>query len=188
MKVVNLRLSGALLLTSNVRLANKMDDIVREMSKITSKRKKTDEDLNELARLEFIGGLYLTEGGQAGFPSWNVFRSLQDGAKINKLGKAVERAVVPISAEIVPIRHNGPTDPEDMWLKQCFDQRSVKVGTSTVTRTRPLFTNWTIEVGFNLDTEVLNEDEFHMIIRNAGEMVGIGDYRPRFGRFTTEVF
>ena len=187
MKVVNLKLSGALLLTSNVRLANKMDEIAREMSTITSKRKKTDEDLIELARLEFIGGLYLTEGGQVGFPSWNVFRSLQDGAKINKLGKAVERAIVPISADIVPIKHTGPSDPEEMWLKGCYDQRSVKVGTSTVTRTRPLFTDWSLDVTLNIDTSILNMDDFNMIVRNAGEMVGIGDYRPRFGRFTAEV-
>lgn len=188
MKTAQVRLNGiSTLLTHNERLANKMDPIAREMAVISSKRKKTDDDLVELARLEMLGGVYVTDDGTVGMPTWNVFRTLQEGAKVNRLGKAVERAILPAGPDIVPIKHDGPSTPEAMWEAQCFDQRSVKVGTAKVTRTRPAFNNWVIETTFVIDTEILRWDEFLMIAENAGRLVGIGDYRPRFGRFEAEV-
>lgn len=190
METVTVRLSGvegSMLLTHNERLASKLDPIARQMAEVSSKRKKTDADYDELAHLEMLGGVYETEGGQVGIPVWNVFRSLQDGAKLNKLGRAVERGVVPIGADVAVIKHDGPSTAEAMWKAGCFDQRSVKVGTSKVTRTRPAFRNWVVEVGFVIDTEILNLGDFRMIAENAGRLAGLGDYRPRFGRYDAEV-
>jgi hypothetical protein len=189
MKMLNLRLAGTApgLLTHNERLASKLDPIAREMSAISSKRKKTDDDLAELARLEFIGGVYETEDGLVGIPAWNIFKSLQEGARLNKLGKAVERAVLPIGADVLPIKHDGSNTAEAMWRAGSYDQRSVKVGTSKVTRTRPHFTNWVVDAAFVIDTEILRLDEFTMIADNAGRLVGLGDYRPRFGRYDVTV-
>jgi hypothetical protein len=189
MKTINLRLNGVSpgLLTHNERLASKLDPIARELSAISSKRKKTDDDLAEMARLEFIGGLYVTDDGLVGLPAWNVFKSLQEGARLNKLGKAVERAVLPIGRDVLPIKHDGPNTAEAMWAAGCFDQRSVKVSTSKVTRTRPHFTNWSLDATFAVDTEILRFDEFELIAYNAGRLVGVGDYRPRFGRFDVEI-
>lgn len=185
---VNVRLDGnGPMLTHNERLASKLDPIARDMAAIASKRKKTDDDLTELAHLELLGGVYLTDDGRVGFPSWNVFKSLQEGARLNKLGKAVERGLFPADADIVPLKHDGPDTPEAMWTAGCFDQRSVKVGTSKVTRTRPRYTNWSLDVRFVLDTEILRFDELEMIARNAGTMVGVGDYRPRFGRYDVTI-
>jgi hypothetical protein len=184
MKALTIELNGiGGLLTHNERLASKFDPIAREMSAITGKRKKSDDDLAEMARLEFIGGLYETVDKRVGFPAWNVFRSIQEGAKLNKLGRHVERALTPTSVDIVPITHSGPSTAEAMWKAGCIDQRSVKVGTSKVTRTRPLFVNWSLSVDFVLDTEILNLDDLVMCADNAGRLVGVGDYRPRFGRF-----
>jgi hypothetical protein len=187
MKTVNVRLEGLQLLTHNERLASKLDPVAREMSSIASKRKKTDDDLAELARLEFIGGVYETDDGQVGIPAWNVFKSLQEGARLNKLGRHVERGVLPIGADILPIKHDGPNTVRAMWDAGCYDQRSVKVGTSKVTRTRPLFRNWTVDVTFAVDTEVIRMDELVMVAENAGRLVGIGDYRPRFGRYDVTI-
>lgn len=190
METVNIRLSGvegSMLLTHNERLASKLDPIARQMTDISSKRKKTDDDYDELAHLEMLGGVYETDDGQVGIPVWNVFRSLQDGAKLNKLGRSVERGVVPIGADITAIKHDGPPTAEAMWRAGCFDQRSVKVGMSKVTRTRPAFRNWVVEVSFALDTEILNLGDFRMVAENAGRLAGLGDYRPRFGRYDVEV-
>jgi hypothetical protein len=190
MKHLQVRLTGlpgSALLTHNERLASRMDPIAREMSAIASKRKKTDDDLNEMARLELLGGCYITDDGLVGIPAWNVFRSIQDGARLNKLGRHVERGVVPASVDIVPIKHAGPATPAGMWDAACFDQRSVKVGQSKVTRTRPRFTDWVVDVEFYLDTEILQLNDFQMVTENAGRLVGLGDYRPRFGRFDIDI-
>jgi len=177
---------GTRLMTHNERLASKLDPIAREMAAVSGKRRKTDDDLAELARLEFIGGVYETEDGLVGIPTWNVFRSLQDGARINKLGRHVERSLVPIT-DVVEIRHDGPSKPFAAWEAGCFDQRSVKVGQSKVTRTRPAFANWSIDVRFALDTEILNLDDLRLVAANAGRLVGLGDYRPRFGRYDIDI-
>ena len=190
MKYLTITLTGAegsALLTHNERLANAQDEIARGMKSITSKRTKTDDDHAELARMEFLGGVYLTDEGKVGLPTWNVFRSLQDGAKLNRLGKSVERGLFVAGPDVIPIKHAGPDTPEAMFAAGCVDQRSVKVGQQKVTRTRPVFRNWSVAAEFVIDTEVLRLDELEMIADNAGRMVGIGDYRPRFGRFTAKV-
>lgn len=190
MKQLTLTLSGvpgSALLTHNERTANVGDEVARAMKAITSKRTKTDDDHAELARLEFCGGVYVTAEGTVGLPTWNIFRSIQDGAKLNRLGKQVERGLFVAGADIVPITHDGPTTPDAMFAAGCVDQRSVKVGQQKVTRTRPVFRNWSVSADFVLDTETLRLDELTMIVENAGRMVGIGDYRPRFGRYTCEI-
>lgn len=190
MKLITLTLEGVVgcdLLTHNEQLANSANEIARAMKAITSKRTKTDDDHAELARLEFLGGLYLTDDNRVGFPTWNVFRSIQDGAKLNRLGKAVERGLIVQGADVVPVLHDGPTSADAMWNQRCIDQRSVKVGQQKITRTRPRFKNWTITTSFGIDTEVLRMDELVMAAENAGRMVGLGDYRPRFGRYNATI-
>lgn len=178
---------GGALLTHNERLASKGDEWARKMATISSKRKKSDEDHAELAYLEFMGGLYLTTDERIGIPTWNVWRSIQDGAKLNKLGKAIERALIPAGPDVVPIRHDGPSTPDAAWEAGCYDQRSVKVGTAKVTRTRPLFLGWSVTTEFILNTDIIDLSDFAMAATNAGDMVGLGDYRPRFGRYTVEI-
>lgn len=59
MKKFTLTLTGVTpLLVHNARLADPLDPIVRQTKPISGKRSKTEEDHLELARLEFIGGLY----------------------------------------------------------------------------------------------------------------------------------
>ena len=57
---VRLSIEGtAPLLMHNIRLADPLNPIAKAMKAISSKRKKTDDDLAQLARLEFEGGLYV---------------------------------------------------------------------------------------------------------------------------------
>lgn len=179
---------GVPMLTHNERLANKADEYARLMAVITSKRVKSDDDHLELARLEFMGGLYLTDTGAAGIPTWNIYRTIQEGAKINRKGKDIERSIQMLGADIIPIAHDGPSMPKAMWESGCFDQRSVKVVKNKVTRTRPRFTNWSVEFECIVNPTILDDETFRRSIDNAGVMVGIGDYRPRFGRFEVRSF
>jgi hypothetical protein len=54
-------------------------------------------------------------------------------------------------------------------------------------RCRPRFRQWRVEADGHLDTAVLSFEELEEIANTAGAMIGLGDYRPRFGRFTAEV-
>jgi hypothetical protein len=63
------------------------------MKEITKKKNKTEEDLIELARREFMGGLYYEEGFGVYLPAECIEACIRDGAKVNKLGKVVQSAV-----------------------------------------------------------------------------------------------
>lgn len=66
-----------------------------------------------------------------------------------------------------------------------LDQRRVTVQRSGVTRVRPaLFAGW--RATFDLDVilpEYISGERLHHAIQNAGRLVGVGDFRPTYGRF-----
>lgn len=185
---VRLTLSGtAPLLMHNIQLADPLNPIVRAMKEISGKRKKTDEDLLRLAELEFKGGLYMTDELGPYVPGVNVEKCLVEGARITKQGKQVERGLFVIDNES-PLLYKGPRTAEALWADESFRSRlAVKVAQARVQRTRPIFRDWALEVTAEVDSALLNLESVASIASDAGSMVGIGDYRPRYGRFTTEV-
>lgn len=181
---INIR-GTAPLITHNVRLANPLDPIARQMKVISGKRKKTDEDYEALARLEFEGGLYLaTDGTGPMIPGANVAKCLVEGARITKQGKQVERGVLVNEIEI-PLLYEGPRDVESLWKRQedFVSCMAVKVGTSRVMRTRPIFRDWALECTAVVDGSLLNLEQFSEIVDQASAMAGLCEMRPRYGRF-----
>ncbi|MBN6054525.1 hypothetical protein JYK22_21465, partial [Nonomuraea sp. RK-328] len=171
------------LLVHNSRLANPLDPIVKEIKKLTSKRKKTDDDHAEVARLEFHGSLYLDSDIGPYIPGENFQRCLLDAARVNKLGKSLERAVF-IDTDVNPIAYAGPRTADGLWADENFrHMKSVKVGMQRVMRCRPIFQQWKCQAHGLLDTSLLDLAELRTIAENAGSMIGLGDWRPRFGRF-----
>jgi hypothetical protein len=63
----------------------------------------------------------------------------------------------------------------------------VKVGMAKVMRTRPIFRNWSINAIAQYDPDVLNLRDVEEIATDAGKLVGLGDWRPKHGRFEAEV-
>lgn len=184
---INIEMTGtAPLLQHNIRLADSLDPIARSMKAVSGKRKKTDDDHEELARLEFAGGLYINELGPF-VPGENIEKSFIEGGRITKQGKNVERALL-ITDNEVPLLYKGPRTVEDLWEDPSFRDRSaVKVGQARVMRTRPKFREWSLSAEAELDTTVLNLSELQEIATSAGRMVGICDYRPRFGRYEVDI-
>lgn len=173
------------LLMHNIRLANPLDPIARQMKEISGKRKKTDADHEDLARLEFVGGLYLLDEIGPYVPGVNLEKAIVEGGRITKQGRQVERGLFVTDNE-VPLLYRGPRDPEALWADPSFRSvMAVKVGQARVMRTRPVFREWALEFDAEVDEGLLSVDVLDAITRDAGSMVGIGDYRPRFGRFTS---
>lgn len=174
------------LLMHNERLVNPFDPIVQQMKELTSKRKKTEDDLLALSRLEFEGGLYMDEAGPM-IPTYNIKRSFIEGGRLHKLGKHVERAFSPRQAT-ASLEYSGPRDIDAMWKAGMRDIRGVRVGTSKVLRCRPRFeSGWTATFLAFVDTTVLNLEELRMVADRAGEMCGLCDYRGRFGRYVATI-
>lgn len=174
---------NAPLIMHNARLSNPLDPMARAMKKVSAKRTKSEADYEELAHLEFLGGLYADADAGPYVPADNIFRALVDAARKRKLGVKVTSGVI-ITSNVNPLAYGGSRDPEELWSDGNFMlQASVKVGQQRVIRTRPVFKTWKTAANLYLDTEVLDLDDLTQIVDIAGRLVGLGDWRPRYGRF-----
>lgn len=192
---ITLELTGTSpLLMHNPRMVDPDFDINRQMKAITSKRKKTDEDLRQIEKLEWYGGLYAEPNGDGKLvivqPTSKVRKCLINAGKISKQGKMIERALS-FSTLHVPLIYEGPRDIDAVFAdKQHFHSRlSVNVGGKRVMRVRPQFMPWALTVtGLFVEDAGLNFDEFERIAELAGLVEGIGDNRVNgYGRFTVKV-
>lgn len=189
MKTFQLSLTGTTpLVMHNVRLADKLDPITKAIATITGKRKKTDADEEEIGNLEFAGGLYVDEELGVYLPTFNLLRCFEEAAKVTRMGKTVTRAVV-VESDKAKVIYNGPQD----WKKLRDDptyrwRATVGVGMKKVSRVRPIFRQWGVDVRVRLLEEVLNPDEFIAIVQQAGVIEGVGDARRLGnGRFSVAV-
>lgn len=176
------------LLMHNPIMVDPENPIVREIKVLTSKRKKTEEDIRMIAKLEWFGGLY-EEGGTIVQPSSKVRKCLINTARMSKRGKDVERALS-FSSLHVPLVYDGPRDPKAVWEDPQFrSYLSVGVGKKRVMRMRPKFPRWAIEVeGLFVEDAGLNFDELERLVELAGVVEGIGDNRVNgYGRFAGKV-
>lgn len=175
------------LVMHNVRLSDPLDDYAKEISKLSSKKKKTEEDHLAIGRLEFAGGLYVN-AGEIVMPCPNIKRCLNRAAVIRRLGKDVERALHPLAQE-VPLIYGGPRSPEDLWNDVSYRFRTtVRVGASRVQRTRPRFPKWKVISDWELLTDIIDLDDLVGIGNDAGIIEGLGDHRSQgSGRFDAKI-
>lgn len=176
------------LLMHNPRMVDPEFEISREIKVLTAKRKKTDEDLKAVARLEWYGGLY-TDGmnGKEVIvqPTSKLRKCLINTAKASRLGKAVERSLS-FSDLNVPLIYDGPASKDELFKLPHFHSRlSVGIGQKRVMRVRPQFNTWGMVVsGFFVEDAGISFDELDRIVSLAGIIEGIGDNRVNgYGRF-----
>lgn len=188
MKQFTLTLEGTRpLLMHNSRLADKLDPITQEKAKVTAKRKKTEEDDLMVSKLEWQGGLYFNEHVGPYLPSDNIFKALIEAARKSKDGKRVEQGLF-LEDEVNPLAYKGPRDLEELWADKNFVHRcTVKQQMSRITRTRPIFREWRTEVKGAFDDQVLDFSDVVQFAEIAGLYIGVGDWRPKHGRFLAEV-
>ena len=188
MKTFTLTIEGTRpLLMHNARLADKLDPITQEKAKIASKRKKTEDDDLLLSHLEWQGGIYYDDIVGPYLPGDNIFKSLIEAARKSKDGKRVEQGLM-IETDENPLVYKGPRDIEGLWQDKNFVHRcTVKQQQSRITRTRPLFREWRTQIEGAFDEEVLDLSDVSHFANIAGAYIGVGDWRPKYGRFAAEV-
>lgn len=177
----------ATLLMHNSRLANPLDPAAKALKAVTGKRGKTDENHEEIARLEHAGSLYFDADLGPYMPGDNIWRALYDAAKKSKRGPRIKEGVF-ISSDINPLAYDGPRTIDGLWSDENYRHlASVKVQTSRTMRCRPQFRTWACRARGTLDTSLLDLAELRDIADTAGNLVGLGDWRPRYGRFTATI-
>jgi hypothetical protein len=171
------------LLMHNGQLANPLNPLVKQMKAITGIRKKSDDNHLELSRLEFRASLYVSPKGEIEIPSEVLESCLIEGAKKSKLGKQFKSSICIMENSVLDYGEKLTVD--QLWERSedFVDVRGVKVGTSRVMRTRPIFRNWKLEFEVHYNAELVNPEQITLAVEDAGVQVGLCDYRPKFGRF-----
>ena len=191
------------LLLSNNRCSDPLSQAAKDKKHFTQKRKKADEDHESLRLIDWVHSGYWSVPGTVliddvenavnfdGFenltlPSENFARCLRNGATAFKLGKEVNRALVVENEPLID--YSGPktavemvADPEYMLTSPVVRQKV----TNWVTRIK--LPQWSATYQVTVDDERISVDDLQRIVQTAGRFEGIGTWRPRFGRFTSEM-
>ena len=173
------------LIMHNGQLANPLSKGAQELKKLSGKRKKTDADLWELAHTEWFYGLY-TENGKLILPAEVCEATLVEAAKKSRRGKQAKFGIR-ISENGI-LEYDGPVDLGELWKDERFRfQAMVRVQQSRILRTRPIFSTWATEFTVLYQDDVFPEREVIDILTVAGDQIGFGDWRPKYGRFEVEI-
>ena len=183
---VMLKITGLTpLIVHNGQLADPLNKFSKAMKAVTGKRKKVDADYEELARLEFLGGLYLKDARPC-MPSQALEAMMISAAKKQRKGADFKSGM--LIDESPFIEYEGPTNPDELWADEKFRiVAGVKVGTSRVMRTRPQFPQWSLQFGVTYIEELLNKRDIIEVATIAGWQIGLCEWRPKFGRFKADV-
>jgi len=157
---------------------NKWSKLIKQIS---SKRAKTDADYEEMARLEFMAGLYMSADGPV-LPNYLIDAMLVAGAKKSKEGQVAKSAVFCTSHALLD--YDGPRTADELWADERFRFTAiVRVQQARISRTRPRFEEWQSTVVVKYEPSVINLARVDDWLTIAGSMVGAGDWRPQNGRF-----
>lgn len=176
--------SVAPLIVHNGQLANPLNPYTKEMKKVSGKRNKTDADFEQMAKLEFQGGLYFSSDGPV-LPPDMLDGMVLGAAKKFKEGPLAKAGCFCVNTP--KIEYDGPRDRDGLWNDDQFRfVKGVRVGQSRVMRTRPWFQKWAVEVKFSVESSTINPSRLFEWLTTGGQVIGLGDWRPQYGRFTVE--
>jgi len=108
--------------------------------------------------------------------------------KGKKTYKDLFKCAVFVSPEYIPHGINGDKDALVKKKKIYLDKRLVRVNNSGIERVRPLLKAWKLKFEIEIHDDQIAVDTVHQVLSHAGRFVGIGDFRPRYGRFMITSF
>jgi hypothetical protein len=186
LNTIKVRITGTRpLLMHSDKFADPLNPLTKAHKELTGKRKKTDEDHALIAKSEWMGGLYIDSKGPY-IPGVNIEAAMIGGGKLSKLGTQLKRSVE-ILDEKCHLEYSGPKSAEALWEAGFYDARSVKVQTARLMRYRPMFREWSCIAEVAYDPDSINREQVIKCLEDGGQYCGVGDYRPKFGRFSVEV-
>jgi hypothetical protein len=169
------------LLMHNGQLADPLNSHSKALAKVTGKRKKTEADHAQAAKIEWYGSLYM-HGDAPCLPGEMIEAAFIEASKKHRRGQQAKAGI--ISDGFWPLEYDGPKAADELWADMRFQFRSsVRVQRNKIMRTRPIFSHWSATIGLDFLPDQLSGDDIHETVATMGRIVGLGDWRPRFGRF-----
>ncbi len=167
MDKVTVKIKGTAPLLMNKYVMDKNDEK-------QAKRRDEQIDPEEAA----VKALYKNSKGCYAPSAW-LDACLRETAKEFKgRGRTSLKATVLATVFVVPdeIPLNKDTYDE-------IDQRMGSINRIHIFKSRPKFNSWELEFVINYNEKRINKSMLKNILEEAGKTKGVGDYRPKFGRF-----
>lgn len=159
----------------------------KAIKSISGKRKKTEADLAEMARLEFLGALCVNADKKIIIPNAVLTAVMTDGAKVSKQGRQAKSGVFVTNHALLEFPDADKSLQDLYALDQYKLYVAVKVGQAKVMRMRPTFPTWAVALTVHFNDQQLNAKDVLSFAQAAGAERGMGDWRPQNGRFTVEL-
>jgi hypothetical protein len=141
-----------------------------------------------LDRLEWEGSMYWTPELGPCIPGVMVEAALIEAAKKTRQKKLAQAAIF---CDETPSRleYPGPRDLDGLWAAKSSTMLRVgaRVKQARVMRSRPIFRQWSTDVAVHYFPEAIDHSDVLAMLNHAANFVGIGDWRPKFGRFEVKI-
>lgn len=170
------------MLLHNIQAADPLNRFAKAFKALTG-NKNTEEYQEKMAALEMRAYLYVDDEGRICIPEENICKMIAAGAAKHRLGTQSQRAI--LFASDATLLYDGPQDPEVLADDPNFRYRKLAAPkrNARVPRTRPIFRSWGAVFTITYMSELMSFAQFKTAIGSAGLQEGLGDWRPRFGRF-----
>lgn len=188
MDSMTIRIKGTSpLLMQAETLANPLHELTKAHKAVSGKRKKTEDDYLWLMESEWSASMYYDSEIGPYVPALNMEGCIAEAGKIHRLGKTIKQAVQVVNDK-AKLEYEGPRKKEALWKSNKFaDVRGVNVAGKKIMRCRPIFLGWSAQFDIAFMDDVIDRADLVRVVEEAGRRIGIGTYRPRFGRFSVEV-
>lgn len=185
------------MLIHNGRTSNPLDEYTKKMKLITSKRKKTEEDIEKLLDIQWHASLYWNDKIGLYMPVENLQAALHKACKKHKLGNAVSGFVFGEKLGFpILLKNNVNTNLDALSSEREFRfVKTVTIQRSKTLSCRATFNDWKLKFNFVIDEELLSTDDVVMILTTMSNRIGLGVWTPshqkpgNFGKFkVTNIF
>ena len=187
MKKIRVKIEGTQpLMLNNNQVVNPFNKYTKMLKPLTSKKKKTDEDMVEIYRLQFESSLYM-KGDTYIIPLDHFWKSVCTAAKEQKLGKRFEQSLQIFEDSVLDFPEKEMS-PDELYKDGTHVDIRVGVigGRSSVPVCRAIFNEWSTTVEAYFDESQLDKEEVLRFFEIAGQRYGVGTYRKKFGRFSVK--
>jgi hypothetical protein len=177
--------SDCAMIVHNGQIADPLNRWAKAIRAISGKRKKTDADYEEMARLEFLASLYIGPDGPV-IPARNIDAMVIAAAKKSRKGDLAKSGVY--CQTDAAMEYDGPREANALWADERFRHTALlRVQTARVVRTRPIFHAWQAIVVLQVEDSVVDLAQVDGWMFDGGRLIGLGDWRPQYGRFSVTV-
>lgn len=151
--------------TSGLTGAGKSGGVVSEAERIKEAKEK----------------VYKDKQGILVWPAWNLKRMLVDGCAIAKLKEGKTALGRLVMGTVFPT--DGSFGVKAFGLHECVGKIPPRTGRAAIIRRPILDTGWKLKFSLNVIDERRDEKMLKRGLEEAGLLVGLGSWRPEYGRF-----